>query len=356
MNKKITAALFCSAILLTGCGSSNVKSDSMTVEQNEYQDYNGDYTADDYGGSYDEAAVAEDGDYSGDYSDEGAELAKQTAGVKEAQASKIIYTADICLETLEYDKTVESLNAEIEKAGGFVSYSNETTSDYNNWYNEVDTAGDTAASKNSMKKHMYITLRVPSEKFSEMKDYISGLGQVISSSTQADNVSKQYAETKTQIEALEKEEKRLLEMMDSAKTIDEMITVENRLTDVQTQLNALKTDLSDLDSHVNYSTINVQIDEVRKYTAPVVEPEERPGFFKRVWNRIKGSMSSFAVTLEGLLMLLITVLPYLLTIGLIVTVVLLIITRKSRRARREKRAAEKQKTEENTEKQETDNP
>lgn len=55
-------------------------------------------------------------------------------------------------------------------------------------------------------------------------------------------------------------------MLKSADKIEDMITVEARLTEVQTELNKQKTLLSSMDMDVDYSTINLNIEEVLEYS------------------------------------------------------------------------------------------
>ena len=71
-----------------------------------------------------------------------------------------------------------------------------------------------------------------------------------------------YNDQSILIESLEKQETRLLEMMDKAETIEDMITIESRLSEVQTQLNQARNTLAGYDTDIDYSTINVQIEEV----------------------------------------------------------------------------------------------
>ena len=74
-----------------------------------------------------------------------------------------------------------------------------------------------------------------------------------------------WALSDTQIAALEKEEQRLLEMMDKAETVEEMIAVESRLTEVETQLNQYKTQKSYYDNEVRHATVYIDLEEVQSY-------------------------------------------------------------------------------------------
>jgi hypothetical protein len=71
-------------------------------------------------------------------------------------------------------------------------------------------------------------------------------------------------------DALEAEQKTLLSMMDKAETIEEMIQIENALTDVRYELQQIKSQLRVFDNQVQYSTVYINMTEVRKFTQ--VEP------------------------------------------------------------------------------------
>ncbi len=119
----------------------------------------------------------------------------------------------------------------------------------------------------------------PTEKFEEFMSGGGEIGNVISRSSSAENISRVYNDVSVQIEALEKQQKRLLEMMDQANTIEDMIAVEDRLSQVQYELNSLKTHRQSMDTDVAYSTINVSLNEVRIYS------ETDEGFFTKLSNR-----------------------------------------------------------------------
>ena len=94
---------------------------------------------------------------------------------------------------------------------------------------------------------------------------MEGSGKVTNRSTNVENISRQYADNEAVITALRKQEERLLEMMDKAETIEDMIAIEARLTDVQTELNRKLSYKSSMDTDVEYSTVHLYINEVAEY-------------------------------------------------------------------------------------------
>jgi hypothetical protein len=157
-----------------------------------------------------------------------------------------------------------------------------------------------------------MTLRIPTEKFEEFMSGGGEIGNVISRSSSTENISRVYNDVSVQIEALEKQQTRLLEMMDQANTIEDMIAVEDRLSQVQYELNSLKTHRQSMDTDVAYSTINVSLNEVRIYS------ETDEGFFTKLSNRFVNGFRGFADNMADLILAAVYALPYLLIGALVI--------------------------------------
>lgn len=130
--------------------------------------------------------------------------------------------------------------------------------------------------------------------------------------------------------------------METAETIDEMLAIEDRLTDVQNELQILRNRLSEMDTDVAYSTVNLTIREVIEYT-PEVDPVKTLTFGDRLKNTLEESWDTFTDFLEGLLFFVIRATPILLVIGAISLGIMFIIigSVKSSKKRAEKKAAKK---------------
>ncbi len=287
-NQKATglAVLITAAAVLCGCGGSKPANGGVSF-----------YTAN---SAADSMAIA---DYDKPAESEEAEgVGTWTAGKDEtAQTSeKLVYRGSLTIETKEYENSVKALRDKIRSYNGIIESENE--------YEE----GSYYLS-NELKKlwSLSMTVRIPTERYEEFMSGGADIGNVISRSSSAENISRRYNDVSAQIEALEKQQKRLLEMMDEAKTIEDMIAVEDRLSEVQYQLNYLKTDRESMDTDVAYSTITISLREVRIYA------EVNDTFFSRLANRFSGGFRSFGDTCGEVLLTIVYRLPYLLIIGLI---------------------------------------
>ena len=345
--KKAALCFLMLSLMLGGCGGSAKNSTSEARDysmesspQNEpaavYEAE--EYTEEEYTEGYDpdDSALA-----MGDYSQTAASAASKDTGGTAAPENggegstelpssnrKIVYTGNISLQTLEYDKSSQSIHDKINKYGGFVE-NEDTFNEDPYWYYK----NRTGAAANRTKRNLNITARIPAEKFNAFMKDLEEDGQVINTSVNARNISVQYATHDASRKALEIEQGRLLEMMEKAETVEEMIAVEERLTEVERELNDEKTQLSAMDRDVGFSTIYISLQEVFEYSDTVVEVSYGEQL-KRAFGR---ACEGFVTFWKDLILFIVETFPFLIMLGVIITVIVKLI-RRGRRRRLEKRA------------------
>jgi uncharacterized protein YceK len=320
MIKKTTVAVMflcgiMSLSLVSGCGSSS-KSTSPASGYDSFRTsgaMDAD-TADDT--AADETASGETApDSSSSENSSGAAVSESGS----VSADKLIYRAEVSLQTLEYDVTLKKIHQDTASRGGFIESESESDYDYS-WYQED-------ASSDSSTRSAYLTLRIPSAEFQGFLDSLSDYGKVLNKSVSTENISKKYSDTQKRKEALQVEADRLTEMMEKAETIEDMISVESRLTEVETQLNQINTDISGMDTDIAYSTVNVGIEEVKKYSTSVKEQK----YIERISEAFQDSWKGFANFFKNLLIVLIYLIPVLVTAAAAATVVLVIRRKKKKK-------------------------
>lgn len=331
----LPALIVASALVLGGCGASS----SADYAKGGYSSAPSEAAAESYDGGYyveepyengmeEELAEAEAAAYGEDEKAERGEKADQGEDVKEARSEeKLVYTCSISMETLTYTETEAKIRESIKKYNGTIS--SESASDGNyRWYYEDGGSGT---------KSLFLTIRIPTKDYRNfLKDLEGAGGSIRSTSMNVENITRRYNDQTVRIQALETQEKRLMEMMDKAETIKEMVTVEDRLTEVQTELNQARTSLSVMDHDVAYSTISLNLQEVVRYSDNKITQT----FGERIVSAFSNSFADFIDFMEELSIALIYMLPYLLLIAVIVLIVGFL-TRKGRAERRARRAEER---------------
>lgn len=323
-----------SLLLLSGCGCANNLSEK-TADASEAV----------IGGSYSESSLSSDETASSE------NVSSETASSAEAdgestdtdfllseeesyaqQSEKLIYTADLSLESKEYDRDKQAIEDLIEEYQGIIQSKSESDSNYN-WYSE-DSSGS--------QRYLYLTVLIPADAYETFLDGVSEIGHLSSSSQNVENITKQYSDNEEVIAALEKEEERLQEMMDKAETIEDMISVEERIASVETQLNQAKNAKSSMDQSVDYSTVYLSLNEVKEYR----QSESSLSFGEKIKQAFWGSLHFFGQVFELLLYLIIYLLPFAILAG----IVLLIVFGSIRHAKKKKagKKAEKERKENQT--------
>ena len=318
MKRKISVlitAVFCAAILFS-CGVDS----QLPANTNEPDTYAKEYAQDGY-------ADFETGDYMEDMEEAADNIEASTAGggadeQKENKAEfdkeKIIYNASMEIETQEYEKTKKQLYKVVEDCGGFLER------EY-----EADGEGLWSGSGQS-RMSLELTVRVPIENYEKFKTAAGGTGQLKSMTSDAANVTQEYNDLTSRIKSLEKEEERLLAMMEQAQSIDDMISVEDRLTEVQTELNGYETQRRNMDTDISYSTVSITLNEVVR-----LSPQEESAFGTRMSEAFSNAFTGFAEFLKLLLIGLVYLFPYAILVLVVLLVVFVII--KCRRRKAEKR-------------------
>ena len=248
------------------------------------------------------------------------------------RSDKIIYNANVRLETTAFEEAQERINQLIADKGGYM----ESTSISGSNYSQIARGYEGARSAS-------YTIRIPSESFQEVMDTFSQIGNVPYSETSSRNVTRNYYDTQMRLDAFRTQEKRLLEMLAVAESVEDMLAIQAQLTEVQYEIDSLTGTLRYYDDQVSYSTIYLNVQEVRDYTP---QPTITLTYWQRMEKEFKESLKGTGEFFKNAFLWLIVSLPWLIPLALCVTAVILLL-RKVRRnspvwqARTEKRAAKK---------------
>ena len=181
-------------------------------------------------------------------------------------------------------------------------------------------------------------IRIPAQNLDQFVSLVGENANVTSSSESTENVTLTYVSTQSRVEALEVEQDRLLELLENAETMEDLLTIEERLTDVRWELENYASQLRVLDNQVNYSTIHLSVWEVDEPTVIVertVWQKIGDGFSRNTKNVWNGLVDTFIWVL--------TVIPYLVPLALISGVVLLGFKLGKKKAKKNKAADTEQK-------------
>ena len=222
-----------------------------------------------------------------------------------ATTRKLIRRVYLSTETKEFDDFIAFVNGQTTTYGGYIENSDVSGNSYNA-YNHNRRAN--------------IVIRVPAKHLDAFIAQIGNMANITSKNESSEDVTLSYIEAESRIASLEIQRDKLLEWMEGAETVEELIQLEERLSEVRYQLEYYGSILRNYDNLVEFSTITMDVREVERMT--VQEPDT-------VGDRIgKGLSDNFYDISEGFknfVVWFVISLPYLLIWAVIIVVAVLVI-------------------------------
>lgn len=261
------------------------------------------------------------------YKSESADDASAGSGTTpEQDPEKIIYSSEVTVETTDFEASLAALDDLIKTYEGWVESSSVNGANYY----------DQSRGYKSARSAHYV-LRIPSARFDELMEGLSALGNVPYTHTYTENVTAQYYDVQARLTAYKTQETRLLEMMEAAETVEDIILLEDRLTELRYEIESLQSSLNNWDRRVSYSTVNLTLDEVWTYTQ---EPETPVSYGRELWLALLDGLRGVGDFFRELLIFLVGALPVLLILG-VLAAVLVPLVKKARARRAAKKEAKR---------------
>lgn len=179
--------------------------------------------------------------YGGNY-----ELAAAPNTVNE-QESKIIVSGSLRLETKNMEQILEEITGKVKEAEGYIQNSNTSKNYHGNRY-------------------FIATIRIPSENYDSFVESLKGTGNTVEYTYSTKDITDEYYDYKTRLTTLEAEYEKVLEFYDRANTIEELMSIEERLTDIQYEIDSIKNRIKNYDLLTGYSTLELSITETEILT------------------------------------------------------------------------------------------
>ena len=256
----------------------------------------------------------------------------------EEDPAKIIYSSSVTVETTDFDAALGKVSALVERFGGWVEASSVNGANYY----------DISRGRSSTRSANY-TLRIPGERFSELMNSLTELGNVPFTYVYTENVTAQYYDTQARMNAYKTQEARLLEMMEAAESVEDIILLEDRITELRYQIESLQSSLNNWDRRVRYSTVSLQLNEVKEYTP---ETPVQLGYGERLVRAFRDGLRSVGSFFKDFLLWFVEALPTLVLLAVLLIVLLPLgkkLSRRSRECRAARKAAKAEKKEQKAE-------
>ena len=165
---------------------------------------------------------------------------------------KIIHDLSLTLEVKILNDSVTLISQEVEKLQGYVVSSQQSGSD-----NHASAQ---------------LTVKIPADKLNVLRDLLSAWGKVLDQRLFTNDITNQYYDVQSRLQVREAEEKRYLEILNQAKTVEDVLKVENALGNVRQEIEHLKGQLKLWNNQVDYSTVNFQLVTLQSPNLDVKNP------------------------------------------------------------------------------------
>ena len=171
-----------------------------------------------------------------------ASLAGKSDTQTATETLRILRTANRTIETRQYDVSMRSLT--------------DLVSEHDAYFEE------NSVSSNQDGVHTaYLTVRVPTAQLDNFLTAIEVLGDVTYRHDLAEDISDRYSESEARLSVLRSQLTRLEAMTAEAQNVEELLSIEQRSSEVIADIEVLEGRLRGWDSQVNYSTVNLTLKE-----------------------------------------------------------------------------------------------
>jgi hypothetical protein len=214
---------------------------------------------------------------------------KDSGAVASPVTQSIIRNGDLALETNNVEQVFKDVKDAVTGYDGRVESSN--------FQGSSGGYGPTA----------YVTVRVPEAKLDAFVEEVSKFGKRTSLSINTSDVTLQNVDLQAKVDALNESKTRLQKLLDKATTTADLISGEQALTALQTELDSYQSQLDYLKGQVAESTLNIQIvDNGSSVTSGLRS-------FKEIFlQAVRGFLNAF----QSAFVFVITAIPWVLILGL----------------------------------------
>lgn len=224
---------------------------------------------------------------------------------------KLIRTVYMDAQTKDMDALLKSLEQQLASLGGYMEG------------REVYSGSNSSSQWRSAN----LTLRIPADNADAFLNQMHSTANVTSVREELDDVTLSYVATESRIKALETEEARLLELMEQAENLTDLLEVEARLTDVTYELENYASQLRLMDNQIDYATIYLDLRQVTELTTP----EDEMTVWQRIGTGFMSTLKGLGSTLEDIFVGLIVSSPVLVVLAIPVVLIVILVRRRKRK-------------------------
>lgn len=224
--------------------------------------------------------------------DEMVEMEEMAGATDDAGANSavILQSANLSLKTGAYDVDIARIQALLSEAGGRAEYES--------------TSGEALAENPESGRRTHMTLRVGADKLESFLEALMEIGKTTRVERVSEDVSADYYDAAARADMYAAQRDRLIELMAQAETVEDLIALEDRASELQYRIESLTGSLKHWDSLARDAVVNLTVIEVEAGA-------DSTAFGARLVSALRTSARAVADFFSGLVVALAAITPWL---------------------------------------------
>ena len=232
---------------------------------------------------------------------------------------KIEYFYEYTIETTTYDDDYKKLNELTSKYKGYV--------DSSDFY--MDRRNDDKIDLRSY----HVIIKIPRDISADFAKDLTKIGKINNISQSSNDLTKDYKDVNLRLETKKKELDKLNQLMEKSENIEETMAISQRILEVESEIDQIKSNLRDLDQRVAYDTFTIFLREVYDYNDI---SKNNPHFGERIAEAFGNSIGIFLNSIMDLLVIMVSYWPILVILILIIILIVKFRKKKNKTKKLEK--------------------
>lgn len=190
--------------------------------------------------------------------------------------AKMIYSANVRAETMDFDQCASGLETLVDQMGGYLEYAS------------------VGVYSNGLRSGSY-TVRIPSARFKAFLKSVGELSHITDQDQRSENISERYYDTESRLTTQKTKMERLQALLAKAENMEDIIALESAIAETELEIEQLTGSLRHYDALVDFATIEFNLQEVSRLSTVEEAP---PSFASQLGNAFVEGIYSFGEFLE----------------------------------------------------------
>lgn len=232
---------------------------------------------------------------------------------------KIEYFYEYTIETTTYDEDYKKLSELTRKYKGYI--------DSSDFY--MDRRYDDKIDLRSY----HVIIKIPRDTSADFAKDLTKIGKINNISQSSNDLTKDYKDVNLRLETKKKELDKLNQLMENSENIEETMAISQRILEVESEIDQIKSNLRELDQRVDYNTFTIFLREVYDYNDI---SKNNPRFGERISEAFGNSIGIFLNSIMDLLVIMVSYWPILVILILIIILIVRFLKKKNKTKKLEK--------------------